>query len=359
MKVLLASTVKLDTNGISRFIINTARVLKNEGIDVEISSPEKANNEIKKNLNDLKIKLVEFNNRKRHPLKYVINFKKYINQNKIDIIHVNGSSTIMALELLAAKLAGAKVRIAHSHNTTTEHPVINKMLRPLFNFSVNGRIACNEAAGKWLFKSRKFIVIPNGINLMQYKFNTSKREKIRSKLGIKDNEILLGHVGEFNYQKNQVFLIDLLKKLPSKYKLILIGKGKDLINVKTKAIQNQLSKRTIFTGTIDNVQDYLSAIDIFVLPSRFEGQPFVLVEATASGLNCVVSNEVSCENDIANNVNFVSLKDVAQWKYTIEQYLKFNREDKSLNNISILTEQGYNAHKNIDKLIDYYKGYQK
>lgn len=359
MKVLLINTVPLEKNGISTFVLNSAMILSERGIEVTILAPNLVDTALKNKLKQSNIQLKQITNRKRHPLHYFNKLKKFLQKEQFDIVHVNGNSTTMAIELLAAKLSKVKLRIAHSHNTTTQHPIINKMLRPLFNFSVNGRIACNEAAGKWLFKSRKFIVIPNGINLMQYKFNTSKREKIRSKLGIKDNEILLGHVGEFNYQKNQVFLIDLLKKLPSKYKLILIGKGKDLINVKTKAIQNQLSKRTIFTGTIDNVQDYLAAIDIFVLPSRFEGQPFVLVEATASGLNCVVSNEVSCENDIANNVNFVSLKDVAQWKYTIEQYLKFNREDKSLNNISILTEQGYNAHKNIDKLIDYYKGYQK
>lgn len=357
MKILLINTVPLEKNGISTFIINSAVILSKRGLNVTILAPNLVDEILKNKLEQNNVQLKQIINRKRNPLNYVHELKKFLKKEQFDVVHVNGNSTTMALELFIAKLANVKLRIAHSHNTTTQHPVVNRLLRPLFNFSVNGRIACNEAAGKWLFKSKSFVVIPNGIDLMQYKFDVNKRKKIRLKLGIKDNEILLGHVGEFNYQKNQIFLIYLLKKLPSKYKLILIGKGKDLTNVKTAAVQRQLSDRIIFTGIVDNVQDYLAAMDIFLLPSRFEGQPFVLVEATASGLNCIVSNKVSRETNIANNINFVSLKNIGQWRCVIEQYLKPNREYKSSSNILSLTEQGYNAYKNIDKLINYYKGY--
>lgn len=358
MKVLLASTVKLDTNGISRFIINTAKVLKNEGIDVEISSPEKANNEIKKNLNDLKIKLVEFNNRKRHPFKYVINLKKYINQNKIDIIHVNGSSTIMVLELLAAKLAGTKVRIAHSHNTTTEHPVINRMLRPLFEATVTDRLACNNAAGEWLFQNKNFKVIPNGIFLKDFQFNELKRKELRRKLGYSSKDIIIGNVGYFNFQKNQEFLINLFSKMPgTKYRLILIGVGTNMEKDKQLVKENHLEKRIKFLGSINDVNNYLNVLDIFVLPSRFEGQPFTLIEAMANGLDTIVSTKVSKETNINGKVKYLSLKKTKKWIQSIkeEKIDLLKRKKQSQIYSQALKKRGYDSESNAETLIEYYQ----
>ncbi|WP_283112899.1 glycosyltransferase [Lactobacillus gallinarum] len=357
MKILLINTVPLEKNGISTFILNSAMILSERGIHVTILAHNLVDTALKIKLEQNNIQLKQITDRKRHPLSYFNELKNFLRKERFDIVHVNGNSTTMAIELWAAKLSKVKLRIAHSHNTTTQHPVINKILRPFFEFSVNGRLACNKAAGKWLFGSKTFMVIPNGINLPKYKFDVNKRNEIRKELGINNKEILLGHVGEFNYQKNQIFLIDLLKKLPSKYKLVLIGQGNVLEDLKDRATQNNLKRRIIFTGAIDNVQDYLNAIDIFLLPSRYEGQPFVLVEATASGLDCIVSDKVSHENDIVNNMNFISLKDRKQWEFRIKQYSTNKREKRSSDNIKILTQQGYNAYKNIDKLINYYKGY--
>lgn len=129
----------------------------------------------------------------------------------------------MSIELAAGFFAGVKVRIAHSHNTVTEHTGLNKALRPVFEMFVNQRLACNEAAGKWLFKNKPFTVIDNGIFLDQYQFNLDTRNKVRKSLDVDQDTVLLGHVGGFNYQKNQAFLLKLLKKLPTNYKLVLIG----------------------------------------------------------------------------------------------------------------------------------------
>ncbi|QGF40719.1 glycosyltransferase [Limosilactobacillus gastricus] len=160
-------------------------------------------------------------------------------QNQYDVVHVNGNSTTMAIELAAAKLAGVKVRVAHSHNTTTRHVKANQLLRPFFEMVVNGRIACNQAAGKWLFKSKDFVIIENGIDFDKYKLNQNVRTKIRSKLGISDDKILIGHIGKFNSQKNQEFLIELAEKLDDRYRVILIGNGvnlkKDRLLVEKKA----------------------------------------------------------------------------------------------------------------------------
>lgn len=355
MKVLLINTVPLEKNGISTFIINSAMILSKKGINVTVLAPNLVDVKLKSKLNQNKIQLKQIINRKKRPLNYINELKKFLREEQFDVVHVNGNSTTMALELWTAKLAKVKLRIAHSHNTVTQHPIINKMLRPIFEFSVNGRLACNEAAGKWLFRSKDFVVIPNGINLLEYKFNINKRNKIRAELGVSDNEILLGHVGEFNFQKNQKFLVDLLRTLPKNYKLILIGQGENLEKLKERAKKLQLNTRIIFTGVVNNVTVYLDAMDVFLLPSKFEGQPFVLVEATASGLNCIVSDVISAENNLVANMSFINLKKLKQWKNILKQVSYDDRNKKSGKNIKALTQKGYNASKNIDKLIDFYK----
>lgn len=355
MKVLLINTVNFEANGISTFIINVARELVKNNIDVTILASNKVDSKLKNTLKKQGIHLKIISGRMSKPIKYFNSLKAYLSSEKFDVVHVNGNSTTMAVELSAAKLAGINKRIAHSHNTTTEHPIVNKILRPLFEVCVNGRVACNEAAGKWLFRNSKFTVIPNGINLNDYFFSEYKRRAYRQKLRVKDDDILLGHVGEFNYQKNQIFLVNLIKKLPSNYKLILIGKGEKLDGVKKEVDKLNVKDRVIFTGVINNVSDYLNAIDVLTLPSHFEGQPFVLVEAAAAGLNCVVSDNVSKEVNICNNVVFCTLNE-EKWMRALTKYkvISENREQKSQRAISRLSKCGYSMQDNINRIEKYY-----
>lgn len=358
MKVLLINTVPLEANGISTFIINSAEVMIKKGVNVTITAPNKVNSKLKDKLRKKGISIVEIMNRMRNPFHYFIELKKLLAQYNYDVVHVNGNSTTMAIELLAAKQERIKLRIAHSHNTTTEHPFVNRILRPVFEKNINGRLACNDAAGKWLFKNKKYTVIKNGIFLNKYTFNTSTRKSIREKYKISDDEILIGHVGMFNYQKNQKFLVNLLKKMDPKYKLMLIGTGPDLKIIKEYAEKKSISNRIIFTGSINNVADYLNAFDLFTLPSNFEGQPFVVIEAMASGLPLVVSTNVSREINLNDKVNFISLDKDKEWKNIIERY-KFDSSTRlmnSVNSIKILKKMGYDVEWNVyNSLIPLYK----
>lgn len=354
MKVLLINTVNLEANGISTFIINTAKQLVKDKIDVTILAPNDIDNKLASILKKQGIHLKQISGRMSNPIKYFNNLRSYLASKKFDVVHVNGNSTTMSVELFAAKLAGVKKRIAHSHNTTTEHPIINILLKPLFEACVSERLACNKAAGRWLFENKNFTVIPNGINLNKYQFNQVLRIKYRKKLRIKSNEILLGHVGEFNYQKNQLFLIELLKELPENYKLVLVGQGEKINSVKDRVKELKLSSRVIFTGVIDNVADYLNAMDLFLLPSKFEGQPFVLVEAAANGLGCIGSTFISQESNIVPFIRFIPLK-TYEWKKTIENWNFGNRIDSSVKNRVILKSKGFDLNSNSSRLISIYQ----
>lgn len=355
MKVLFVSTNNLSDNGISTFIINNSKLLSDKWkVNVNVLAPNYVSESIKNNLSQSNVRVLEIYNRNSNTLKYFGSLISLLRHEKYDIIHVNGSSTIMSVELAAAFLAGIKVRIAHSHNTVTEHNRLNKLLRLPFDMFVNCRIACNEAAGKWLFKNKSFSIIDNGILLDSYRYNSSVRTKLRNKMGVRPDEVLIGHVGEFNNQKNQEFLLDVLKNLDAHYKLILVGHGPLLNKVKDKAKELGLSNRIIFPGSVNNVPDYLSAMDIFTLPSHFEGQPFVAVEAAANGLEMIISDLVSQEIDLTNKMSFRKL-DTSVWVKSILNTKLKNRGVESADNISILASKGYDINTNVQKLYMLYK----
>ncbi len=355
MKILLISTNDLNDNGISTFIINNAKLLSQRNdVHVDILAPNYVDSNIKKNLKKYNVMVFRIASRNSNPCKYFFSLIKLLKKKKYDILHVNGSSTIMSIELAAGFFAGVKVRIAHSHNTVCEHKNLNRLLQFPFEFFVNKRIACNDAAGKWLFKKKPFIVINNGIFLNQYQYNSNTRQNIRHNLNIDKHDILLGHVGTFNYQKNQLFLLKVLKKMPNKYKLIFIGSGPDKDNVQKKAEKLGLKNRVIFTGTVYNVPEYLSAIDIFCLPSRFEGQPFVVIEASANGLPVILSNNVSKEVNLTGKLNFIELN-IEKWVKEIKSLQLLDRCQESRDNKEKLAMNGYDILKNNNDLYEVYK----
>lgn len=235
MKVLLVSTNNLSDNGISTFIINNAKLLaKKQNVHVDILASNEVEKDIINDLKNNKVNVFEIHDRNSNPKQYFKRLVSLLKKEKYDVIHVNGSSNIMSIELAAAFFAGVKVRIAHSHNTVTEHEKLHKLLHVPFNMFVNCRVACNEAAGKWLFNNKPFTVIDNGIFLDNYRFNTTVRVRMRKQLGLNEDDILLGHVGGFNEQKSQAFMLNVMKDLDSKYKLILVGQGDLFDQVKSE-----------------------------------------------------------------------------------------------------------------------------
>ena len=358
MKILFINTIKLDKNGITTFILNNAKFLAQTN-DVSILASNEVDSSIRNILVANNIKLIRVPYRKKKPLQYFQGLKQIIKNEKYDVVHVNGNSATMSIELLAARLAGCNCRIAHVHNTVTDHPIIHNLLYPIFAVSLTARMACSNAAGQWLYKGKSFYTINNGVNMSEYVPSLKARNSIRDKYGIKESEILLGNIGFFNLQKNQEALIPIIEQLDKKYKLLLIGDG--ILKEKIEKIVNDhhLSTRIFFSGNVDNVKDYLSAIDLFVMTSKFEGLPFALVEAQSSGLHCIVSDKVSKEADLTENVQFVSLNNNDDWIDTILDASKnytFERRVSVLNNIQRrIIDKNYDAQKNAKYLENIFK----
>ena len=273
--------------------------------------------------------------------------------------HIN---TFSVFVLMAAKKAGVPVRIAHSHTAKTEsgYKRFFKDLCKLFlNRYCTFRFACSEEAGRYLFGNKMFeagkvSVIKNGIDCAAFAFDKEERNKMRKKLSIAENELVLCHVGRFDKYKNQSFVIEILDSLKSmgvKTKVLLLGNGEDLEKVRALCKELSLQSDAIFTGVVSNVSDYLQAADVFVFPSVFEGLPLTLIEAQANGLPVFTSTAVSRESDVSGNVRFLPLEDGAQrWAREIAGALPLERKD----NIEAIQKHGYDSYQSAEFLQKFY-----
>lgn len=352
----MINTVNQGNNGISKVILNLSDAMDTNDLLIDLvcgNEPDSISTNVFKNIGG---NIFVISNRLNRPFSYINKLIKIIKENKYDCVHAHGNSNTLAFELLAAKLAGCKCRIAHSHNTTCKHKMIHKILSPLFLFTCNARLACGEEAGKWLFKNLPFTIINNGIDTKVFSYRQEKRNEIRKKLELDDKRILIGHVGSFNDFKNQDFLIDILANMPN-VSLIMIGDGPRRKIVEQKVKDKRLEENVIFTGGVDNVNDYLSAIDIIVMPSFYEGLPLTLVEEQVAGLRCIVSDNITKEVNLTGNVMFLSLNDsVSQWVREIEKCLecKADRYCLSQKAIQQIINKGYDITHESIKLREYY-----
>ena len=319
IKVLM-TTARMPVNGISNVIIQYCNYIDKEKFQVDLLT-SKIDPIYERQFKKTGGELILWPHREENQIIYLWKLTKLLKREKYDILHTHGNSATMAVEMLAAKLAKTPVRIAHSHNTTCTHKILDKILRPIFYYSYTDAIACGGAAGKWLYGNNDFTTINNGVDLSKFSFNILEREKLRKKLNVED-KFVIGHIGRFTYQKNHEFLlnvfVEVLKKRDDAV-LILIGTGPKLEEIKNKAVDLGIQKKVIFYGVTDKAYLFYSAFDMFVLPSRFEGLPFVLVETQACGLPTIVSKNVTSEVVCTDFTKQLSINRVDEWVSIINE----------------------------------------
>jgi glycosyltransferase involved in cell wall biosynthesis len=288
---------------------------------------------------------------------YWLKLHSLIKRNKYDAVHIHGNSHTVVLELTAARLAGCVVGMVHAHNTTCKHVVAHILLSPLFTLLCTHRFACGDKAGKFMYGTTPFVVINNGVDIEKFSFMPQKRCVLREKYGFNGKKVI-GHVGSFTKVKNQAFIIDVfndLLKKSSDYRLVLIGDGPLKNDVILKARSMGILDNILFTGNIDNVYDYLNAIDIIVMPSFFEGLPLSLIEQQTTGLQCVVSDVITKEADKTGNLFFLSLSDKSsKWAQIIDSIDCSDRKLRSIRAEKDIIEAGYSIKSEAEKLREYY-----
>lgn len=258
--------------------------------------------------------------------KQLIVFKKLrtlIKREGYQCVHIHAdTANKLLISGLSAKTAGVPKVILHSHSSGIDGGrirlklIIHRLCRRLLKYVATDFVSCSELATEWMFPNvdrSRVKIINNGVALDRFRFNEEVRCRVRKELGI-DEEILVGHVGRFIYQKNHEYLIDIMKRVTDdgiNAKLLLIGTGVDEDAIRAKTESLGLSDRVLFYGTSDRVNELMQAMDVFVMPSRFEGLPIVGVEAQAAGLPVVFSDKITREAAVLKNAVFCPITKAA------------------------------------------------
>lgn len=295
-----------------------------------------------------------------HPIKYLNDVIKIINDNDYHIVHCNMNSAAMLYPIIAGKKSNAKIVIAHSHNSSSDKGIIKTIMhninRHFIPLYANEYFACSEKAGEWFFSkkiraSNKYKIINNAVDMKKYEYNEKIREEKRKELKIKDNAFVIGHVGRFSKQKNHSFLIDTFNKIHNENNnaiLLLIGQGPLESKIKEKVNNLNLQDSVIFLGKRLDVNEWYNAMDLFVLTSLYEGLPVVGVEAQSNGLPCIFSDNITREISISKSVEYLPLNET-KWVKNISNYYTFERNKNT--NISNDFDIKY-AAKKLEKIYE-------
>lgn len=311
----------------------------------------------------------------RYPIKRIRVLTKLLKQNPPQIVHSHMNS-LNAISLYAAKKANIPVRISHSHSTSNKQEglraIVKDVLRKTGAWFATDKMACGDQAGRWLFGDRAMnagnvFILRNAIDTQKYQFKPDVRQRLRKELNI-EGSFVLGHVGRFMKQKNHEFLIRMfadLKKNKEDAVLLLVGDGELRSAMEQLVHKLNLQDSVVFLGNRKDVKDLYNAMDVFVLPSLYEGVPVVGIEAQANGLPCILSDHVSEEIKISGHVWFLSLNEsVLSWTKTIldleKEYtpMRIKNNDRSQNTIETMSTEGtvYNI---IDMAVMLKRYYQK
>ena len=255
---------------------------------------------------------------RKNIFRYMVQIYKIVRNGHYDIVHSN-MNTLSVFSLFPAWLAGAKQRILHNHSTAVKQEgkrsLMKHILRPIAPLFANRYAACSILAGDWMYGKEwmakgEVKIIRNAIDLKKYAFSQELRKRYRQELGIADDDFVIGHVGRFMFQKNHRFLLQIfyeISKCKENAKLLLVGDGELRSEIEKKVYDMGIDKKVIFLGLREDVQAIYNAMDMFVLPSWYEGLPVVSVEAQANGLRCVFSTNVTSESKLTGYAEFMDL----------------------------------------------------
>lgn len=318
--------------GIERFVENYETYLRGQGItlDFVVAFPTMALEDVFLAHGSRVFHVPHFASR---PLAYCSEVGEILAHGAYDGVYVNMLSAANILPILLAKRAGVGAIIAHAHNNGIPKSLVKKALHALNSSyvcrSATAFFACSPEAATWLFPkvgADRVKVIPNAIDTSAFAFSRSGRERVRGSLGIAADRFVMGNVGRFSEQKNQLFLLDILASLRFDgiaCDLLLVGGGDASYQGRFESVVKErgLAEFVHVAGEVEDVPSYLDAMDVFVFPSLFEGFGTAALEAEASGLPTLVSSGASDDVLVTPRARKICIDDPSLWVAALEGML--------------------------------------
>ena len=301
----------------------------------------------------------------KHIFSYIKTLKYLFRKNSYTIVHSH-MSTISIFTLLAAKLAKVPVRISHCHVTAGRgkgeflRNIFKYILRPFSKIFPTHYFSCSEHAGKWLFGKKTFergdvTVINNAINIETFLYNEQARCNIRKELNI-DDKYVIGNVGRFAPQKNHSFMIEVfnvISKRSDNSILLLAGNGPLKGKIWKQIESFKLQDKVKILENVENISELYQAMDVFILPSLYEGLGMVAIEAQAAGLPTIVSTKVPKEAKLFDFTQFLDLEDSPE---TWAEFILAKRDFKRENVAGESSIKAFSIKNEAQKLEEIYQG---
>lgn len=267
------------------------------------------------------------------PFSYVRTLKRIMGENQYVAVHSH-TDYQSGFPALAAKYAGVKKRICHSHSNLRTNGLKEKMLYQLFraviHYAATDYCACSDVAARSLFGEKNGVhILKNGIDMSDY-INMSSGRSVREELGIADDAKIIGHVGNFSDTKNQAFILKVVKKLvkeDSNIVAVLVGDGPLKSTIEAEAKKLGINQHIRFLGIRTDIARLMKTFDVFLFPSLFEGFGIVAIEAQCAGTPCVASDTVPQTTDMGLHlITYVNLEDdITIWMNEIKKAFLVNR----------------------------------
>lgn len=366
MKRILQVMSSLHGNGTETAIMNIYRMIDRTKFQFDFLIFDDQNMDFYDEIRSLGGTIYIVPNRRKSMWGYLIKCFLFFKENasKYDVIHLNFCYLSLLWPFLLARLNKIPMRIIHSHSSNYVGGKLNlylhKLLRRLDIALSNEYIACSHEAKKWFYNRTKAEgkcrMIPNGINLSSFSFDKKIREQYRADLNLKYDEVALGQVGYFSPVKNHKFSIELIGHLRMSIpdiKLFFIGKGgENEQEIKNIVEASGLHNNIIFLGYRTDINNLFQAIDILIHPSLFEGLPLTLVEAQASGMKVITSDNVSRDSKFTDNIEFLPIdQGVDLWMKQILSSYNYERLVSSAQ----LQNSPYNIYNTLTQIVSIYQ----
>lgn len=359
---ILQITGSLERGGTQTFIMNVYRVLRKRGVIFDFLLFSDSKEGFYSEAQSLGSKIFVLPSRKGNICRYLSGLKTFFKEHssEYNYVHFSGCTLTTIAPLYYAKKYHIPHRIVHAHSASWEgihNYILHSINRKLISFVATDFLACSIKAKDFFYPTKlwdKCIILKNGINLCQFSFNNDIRNKVREKLGISDDVLVIGHVGRFATVKNHAFIIEVfnqIQQINDNVLLLLLGNGELLDSVKNKVKELDLERKVLFLGERDDVYRILQAFDLVLFPSLYEGLPFSLIEAQASGLKIFSSDRVSHEVDVTGNVFFLSLnKSAHSWA----EFICNHSTNVRRNTDTLIQKKGYSIEDTAQKLFTIY-----
>ena len=361
MKRLLCIVGRMDTGGAETFLMKLYRAVDCSEYQFDFCVSKDGEGHYDKEILSRGGRILKTVAKSKNPIKSFLSIKTIVQTNQYEYVLRVSQHSLSALELVAARLGGAKRTVFRSSNSKVMGGEVEFLLHKTFRFLPSTvadiKIAPSKIAAVFMFGRKavhngKVIILNNAIDTGLFKFDADIRGEMRKSLGI-NNEFAVCHIGRFSTQKNHHYLVNVFAELHKKKPealLFLVGKGELEEEVKNQVVRLGLNNHVRFMGIRSDIPQLLMAMDVMVFPSFYEGMPNAVIEAQATGLHCVISDSITQEAAITDKVDYMSLSATPEeWAdKTLSYAVPYNREGMQ----KIFIEKGYDIASVAKKFCD-------